>query len=70
MRLLENTVLGCESHTACLAREARPERWRVSDQNVPFSPGQKSNCALIFANRAVITDVGVSHGPFAMNAWL
>ena len=31
---------------------------------------QKSNCALIFANRAVITDVGVSHRPFGMNAWL
>ena len=31
---------------------------------------QKSSCALIFMNRADSTDVGVSHGPLGMNAWL
>ena len=31
---------------------------------------QKSICALTFAKRAVITDVGVSQFPLAMNDWL
>jgi hypothetical protein len=35
-----------------------------------FFVAQKSICALTFAKRAVITDVGVSHRPLGMNAWL
>ena len=35
-----------------------------------FFVAQKSICALTFANRAVITDVGVSQRPLGMNAWL
>ena len=31
---------------------------------------QKSSCIDSFMNRADSTDVGVSHAPFGMNAWL
>ena len=31
---------------------------------------QKSSCIDSFAKRADSTDVGVSHGPLGMNAWL
>jgi hypothetical protein len=36
------------------------------------APGhdQKSNCAPILKNRAVITDVGVSHWPVGLYVWL
>jgi hypothetical protein len=36
----------------------------------PFPSFQKSNCTFTLAKRAVITDVGRSHAPLAMNASL
>ena len=38
--------------------------------DVVHQPDQKSSCALICANRDDMIDVGVSHAPFGMNAWL
>jgi hypothetical protein len=51
-----------ESHDILCAHTSSEPRSACFDQ--------KSNCALIFANRADSTDVGINHVPPAMKDWL
>jgi hypothetical protein len=61
-----------------LLTQAASSGTRVEMEFVPESPKfeaaaatyQKSNCALNFAKRGVITVVGVSHAPPGMKFWL
>ena len=51
-------------------REVTETMWSSVLSVFPASVVQKSICALSLAKRAERTDVGVSHDPPAMNAWL